>query len=309
MSKRALITNIAPLPQHISRETAVAYLHDHVEMIELNPLVLRHERTTAPSNAAPDERENMVWYQITDEIQYIPGTPLKGEVSYKAGFYNLPTGLQTHTFAPAGVDIQGKWTIGGNGPGEKKETPELWLDKPKDGLYIREDVDLKCSIFLLSFVKKNMKKSHDVLVNALIEKAGQQEDRSAPKTSEELRPPSLAGLGISHGNAVETTSAPQLRRRSSQPSSSPPPSLPYTMRAASWEPTPTQSYAQTELGICFCTSLEHAEGCPHHPNRKSSQSSSSRPPRTHTSHPLSFSRPRPSASAPMTRTERHPEHD
>lgn len=113
----------------------------------------------------------MIWYEITDEIQYIPGTPLKGEVSYKAGFYDLPTGLQTHTFAAGGVDIRGKWTVGGTLPGEKKEEVEIGSNKPREGLYIHEEVDLRCNILLTSFVKKNLKKSHATLVESIIKKA------------------------------------------------------------------------------------------------------------------------------------------
>ena len=48
----------------------------------------------------------MKWYALTDMIQYIPGTALKGEVTYKAGFFDLPRGLQTHCFAAGGVELQ-----------------------------------------------------------------------------------------------------------------------------------------------------------------------------------------------------------
>ena len=34
----------------------------------------------------------MHWYGITDEIVYVPGTKVKGETTYKAGFYDLPVG-------------------------------------------------------------------------------------------------------------------------------------------------------------------------------------------------------------------------
>lgn len=40
MPKRTLFTNITPLPPEITREVAIAMLHDHDEMIELNPLVI-----------------------------------------------------------------------------------------------------------------------------------------------------------------------------------------------------------------------------------------------------------------------------
>lgn len=86
-------------------------LHDHSAMIELNPLVLRHDTCDPPPNATPDEAEHATWYSITDKINYLPGGLFSSEISYKASFYDLPMGLQTHVLAPAGVDIKSKWSM------------------------------------------------------------------------------------------------------------------------------------------------------------------------------------------------------
>jgi len=168
MSKRTTFTSITPLPKTTTRSAAVNWLHNHVQMIRLNPLVIRLQETTPPPNASADEY-NCAWYEITDEINYLPGGLYKGEVTYKACFNDLPNGLQTHTFAPAGLDLRGKWTVGGNEPGEPRETLELGMDAPRDGLYVREDVDMRCNIFLTGFVKKNLTKSHKTVVDKLAE--------------------------------------------------------------------------------------------------------------------------------------------
>jgi hypothetical protein len=168
MSKRTTFTSITPLPKTITRAAAVSWLHNHVQMIRLNPLVLRLQETTPPPNAAADEY-NCAWYEITDEISYLPGGLYKGEVTYKACFNDLPNGIQTHTFAPAGLDLRGKWTVGGNEPGEPRETLELGMDAPREGLYVREDVDMRCNIFLTGFVKKNLTKAHKSVVDKLAE--------------------------------------------------------------------------------------------------------------------------------------------
>ncbi|GAB7334038.1 hypothetical protein MBLNU13_g06128t1 [Cladosporium sp. NU13] len=168
MSKRTTFTSITPLPKTTTRAAAVSWLHNHVQMIRLNPLVLRLQETTPPPNAAADEY-NCAWYEITDEISYLPGGLYKGEVTYKACFNDLPNGIQTHTFAPAGLDLRGKWTVGGNEPGEPRETLELGMDAPRDGLYVREDVDMRCNIFLTGFVKKNLTKAHKSVVDKLAE--------------------------------------------------------------------------------------------------------------------------------------------
>lgn len=182
MSKRSFVTNITPLPRTITRETAIALLHDHRSMIELNPLVVRHEPTDPPRNASKDEAEDGTWYEITDQINYLPGGAMKSQISYKACFYNLPLGLQTHVFAPAGLDMKAKWLVGGNMPGEPREPREMGVDTPREGLYIREDVDMRCNVFLTNFVKRNLKKSHQVVVDKIVAKAGRAEElRSCSK--------------------------------------------------------------------------------------------------------------------------------
>lgn len=60
-------------------------------------------------------------------------------------------------------------------PGEPKEPLELGITVPKEGLYIREDVDLRCNFILSSFVKKTLKKAHSVLVDRLMAKAERKE--------------------------------------------------------------------------------------------------------------------------------------
>jgi hypothetical protein len=163
---RSLITSITPLSSGTSRAAAVAFLHDHVRMIRLNPLVIRLQKTTPPPDASADEYD-CAWYEITDEISYLPGGLYKGEVTYKACFNNLPNGIQTHTFAPAGLDLRGKWIVGGNEPGEPREKLELGSDAPREGLYAREDVDMRCNFLLTGFVKKNLTKSHKVVMDKL----------------------------------------------------------------------------------------------------------------------------------------------
>lgn len=144
-------------------------LHNHNEMIELNPLVIEHHPIKAPRDAPADEFLDCVWQEMTDRISYLPG--IKGKVSYKACFHDYPSGLQTHIYAPLGVDIREKWSIGGNLPGEPPEPRELGVDKPASGLYLREDGNLRCSRMTHSFVLKNLDVAHKVLVERIIKKA------------------------------------------------------------------------------------------------------------------------------------------
>jgi hypothetical protein len=92
-------------------------------------------------------------------------------VSYHACFHDKAEGLQTHVYAPLGLDIQANWTVGGRLPGEPKPPAEPGLNTPRHGLYIREDVKMTCSSLLMGFVKRTFKDSHGQLVNKLVERA------------------------------------------------------------------------------------------------------------------------------------------
>ncbi|KAG8166886.1 hypothetical protein KVR01_002575 [Diaporthe batatas] len=170
MSKRSVFTTISPLPADIPRETVISFLHNHLEMIDLNPLV-KERHPIKPPPGSPEDELGCVWYSLTDRITYLPGGLASGDISYTCAFHDLPDGIQTHCRAPLNVDIREKWTLGGTLPGEPAGPVELGIGAPATGLYIREDVDLRCNILMTGFVKKNLKKSHATLVDHLVEKA------------------------------------------------------------------------------------------------------------------------------------------
>ncbi len=171
MSKRSVFTTITALPPNVTRDVVLDFFHNHEEMIDLNPLVKERHPIRAPADADADEAARCTWYSLTDAITYLPGGLASGDVSYTCAFHDLPDGLQTHCRAPLGVDIRDRWSLNGSLPGEPAEPVELGLDAPAAGLYIREDVDLRCNVFMAGFVKKTLKKSHAALVAHLAAKA------------------------------------------------------------------------------------------------------------------------------------------
>jgi hypothetical protein len=172
MRKKINYTNVTPIPSFIPRQLAIDILHSHGEIIELNPLVTGFEAIKAPRDAPADEFYS-TWYEISERIQYIPGVGKlgSGKIKFKGCFHDMPWGLQTHIYAPAGVDLRNKWQICGNQPGERPETRELGIDAPPEGLYLREDIQITCNMTMVSFVKKETKAASKVLVERLIKKA------------------------------------------------------------------------------------------------------------------------------------------
>ncbi|EFR04718.1 hypothetical protein MGYG_07726 [Nannizzia gypsea CBS 118893] len=211
MNKRSVFTTVTPLPPYITREMVVRTLHEHSEMIKLNPLVIDFKRCSPPSHAPPDEF-HCIWYELTDRVHYLPGGLLSGNVSYKACFHDLPGGLQTHVYAPTGLDIQEKWSVGGNMPGEPREAMELGIPgAPREGLYLREDVNMRCNVLATGFVKKTLRRAHAVLVDRLLLKTdideqkrmGSETATSISATSPSLRQQERMAHCSSWANSVE----------------------------------------------------------------------------------------------------------
>lgn len=51
MGKRVQYTKITPLPSHVPRQLAIELLHNHEEVIKLNPLVTGVKKIDAPRDA------------------------------------------------------------------------------------------------------------------------------------------------------------------------------------------------------------------------------------------------------------------
>ena len=167
---RTIFTTITPIPTGVSRETVMETLHDHLEMIDLNPSHEERVPIKPPPEASPEEY-HCKWYQITDKVSYLPAGMITGKVHFKACFHDLPQGLQTHVYAPMGLDIKEKWTLGGNLPHEPVVPVEIGVGAPISGLYLREDVEMKCNFLMTKFVKKTLKDALATLVARLVVKS------------------------------------------------------------------------------------------------------------------------------------------
>lgn len=176
LRKKETYTVITPIPGFIPRQLALDILHSHSEVITLNPLVLSHKAIPAPRNAAADEYYS-TWYEVTQRIQYVPGMGKagSGQITFNGCFHDMPWGLQTHTYAPMNVDLRNRYRVGGNQPGlEPPEQRELGMEQlgiPKDGLYLRQDAEIKCNIAMISFVKAQLKAASKEMVDRIIKKA------------------------------------------------------------------------------------------------------------------------------------------
>jgi hypothetical protein len=243
MSKRSLYTATTPIPAGVTRDAAIEWLHDHRQLIKLNPLVVKFQQSTPPPNAPADEHD-CAWYEITDHISYIPGGLSKGEVTYKACFNDLPYGVQTHVYAPAGLDIREKWSVGGSEPGEPREVIELGLNAPREGLYIREDVDMRCNVFLTNYVKRNLNRAHKVV----IQRVGALAHAAAIGRRRE-----------NFGEVLESPVSPSVSRSQSTPFT-PPETTATTYSSLYSGYTTPQNQPSTASSPCYCVG-QHVSTC------------------------------------------------
>ncbi|KAI5362722.1 hypothetical protein Slin14017_G064030 [Septoria linicola] len=168
MGKKIVYTKITPLPSNVPRQLAVELLHSHEEVIKLNPLVTGVNAIETPRDS-PNEEYFSQWYEINEVITW--GFGMRKKIAFKGVFHDQPWGLQSHVYAPMGVDLRNKYRIGGNQPGEPREPRELGIDTPLDGLYLREDVEIVCNLALASFVKKETKEATGMMIARLAKKA------------------------------------------------------------------------------------------------------------------------------------------
>ncbi|PSK56796.1 hypothetical protein B9Z65_6420 [Elsinoe australis] len=168
LSSRDQFTKETPLPSSISRKQAVGLLHNHAEIIRLNPLVVDFHPTSKPAEA-PEDESHWTWYEITDKITYLPG--VAQNVTYRGAFLDTPDGLHTHVYAPAGLEIRERWSVR-DGSEASTSAGCGAADNPfqdNTGLVLCEDIDMTCNILLMAFVKKQLEGSHGVLTKRLLE--------------------------------------------------------------------------------------------------------------------------------------------
>jgi hypothetical protein len=176
LRKKKVFTLCRQIPAFIPRQLAIDVLHDHSQVITLNPLVTDHKEIKPPSHAASDEYA-CTWYEITERIQYIPGIGQigSGTIRFSGCFHDVPWGLQTHIYAPMSVDLRAQYRIAGNQAGVEPEGPrELGLAElgaPVNGLYLRTDVEFSSNVALVGFVRAQLKTAIKEMVDRMVKKA------------------------------------------------------------------------------------------------------------------------------------------
>lgn len=169
-----LLATSTTLPSTVSRQAALSLLHDHEAMMDLNPLVLWHRPTAAPGGT-PAAEADWAWFTVADGLVRRPGGGRAlGQLRYLCGFADAPDGLQTHSLAPLGVELRGRWTV---------------VAGPDAALSLREAVELRCCWLLAGAVRRTLKRAHAGLVRRIIARAEAAATATGPEPGDRLLAP------------------------------------------------------------------------------------------------------------------------
>ncbi|THH34164.1 hypothetical protein EUX98_g46 [Antrodiella citrinella] len=128
-------------------EKALTILHNPIDLIDLNPLVVHREQSAT---------DPALW-NIRDRLSTLG---LKYEFNYTARATPLEDGALFEINAPLGIVLRNKWTVTPAGEGVVE---------------MKEDVEVITNCLLMSSVLRDLKKAHEVMHDTL---AAQMEGRS-----------------------------------------------------------------------------------------------------------------------------------
>jgi hypothetical protein len=145
------LTTSTPIPPNISIQDVLNLLHDHIAMMDLNPLVVSHNHIPSPDIVPAWDST----FLVTDQIScYF----CKTDTKYQASFRNTADGLETEFKAALGVTGKAVWKV------EKRPTSESMNPE----LVLVEIAKVTCPWLLRPFVEGDFKTSHQELTQAFV---------------------------------------------------------------------------------------------------------------------------------------------
>jgi len=148
-------------PAHVSRATALAALHNHSLMMTVNPLIISHHQINTDSPGASSK------YSITDRIHFLPYNLWPSCVVYTGEFTDTENGVDVLVNAPMGFESRSRWSVEVSAVGDQGQAEEVGEEQRP---VLVESSTIRCSMFLMPFVKATTEKSHKQLHKTLMER-------------------------------------------------------------------------------------------------------------------------------------------
>ena len=180
-----------PIPPSLSTDTAIEILHTFETVIKLSPDCRGCKQIPPPKNGYDKQAHkgpDMEYYEVEDDLPFIPRRLWSGGVKYTAEFLPVEDGCDIIVHAPAGFTSTNHWRVlretaplNEETIPEDREMPPLQLERTgtRDhlhaedqgaGSYVQIISDAKCPRTFAGFVKGFLKNSHSQQERAFIEK-------------------------------------------------------------------------------------------------------------------------------------------
>ena len=180
-----------PIPPSLPADTAIQILHDFETVIRLSPDCRGCKKLPPPKNGytnGASKRPDMQFYEVEDDLPFIPKRLWTGGVKYTADFLPVEDGCDITVHAPAGFTSTNHWRVlretvplNEESIPEDREAPleqlertgtrdHLHAESGGAGWYVQIISDAKCPRTFAGFVKGFLKNSHAQLEHAFIDK-------------------------------------------------------------------------------------------------------------------------------------------
>lgn len=186
-----------PLPPNVSIDTGLLLLRDFDCIVRLSPDCRGCQPIPAPptsngssganaSNGAANgtSDNNITYYEVEDDLPFVPKRLWSGGVKYQADFLPTSDGCDITVHAPGGFTSTNRWRLlRGNEPAGRPSELEhekdldnvksktlLHADQTSSGWYVQIVSDATVNRAFANFVKGALRNSHQQLQHAFIEK-------------------------------------------------------------------------------------------------------------------------------------------
>lgn len=203
-----------PLPGNFSVDTAIGLLHDFETIIKLSPDCRGCKPIAPPKNGQSKTNggangKEMSYYEVEDELPFIPKRLWSGGVKYNAEFLRVQDGCDIIVHAPGGFTSTNHWRLlretapistlnNVDTDGRPSTIPEeernaaLSRSETKDsrhadtqsgGLYVQIISDASCPRLYAGYVKGFLKNSHAQQQHAFVDRLRASGAKSRPQNS------------------------------------------------------------------------------------------------------------------------------
>lgn len=191
-----------PIPPNLSIDNGVSLLHDFETVMKLSP-DCRGCKAVQPKNGYAKTNgtvngstpvDDMQFWEVEDDLPFIPKRLWAGGVRYRADFVPVAEGCDITVYAPGGFTSTNHWRLirdattadGDHGLERATSKDMLHADTAGSGWFVQIVSDASCNRTFAVFVKGYLKNLHSQLQQSFIDRL-----RETPQQQQKQRRPTM----------------------------------------------------------------------------------------------------------------------